>query len=147
MDKDRRVKGCPNEECQRMTGHYRYKATDQYCTICGSELVFVCPGCFGKLADQGPKHIYCATCEAEKEDRKKNTRKKMKHFTNQIVNATKTVVHGVSEVAEAVANTVSETARDATSSVKDRIATKKGTKKDRTNEEKKEHTNDCIIEE
>lgn len=66
--KDKRVKGCPNESC----GTYKkikYKANDNFCNKCGAELVFVCPKCFKALADLGPEHVYCESCQASKQDK------------------------------------------------------------------------------
>ena len=86
MAKDKRIKGCPNAECNRNQKKYRYKATDKYCTICGSELVLVCQDCFQKLADMGFGHIRCGSCEAEREDRKHSTPKKLKHMVGKVSN-------------------------------------------------------------
>lgn len=83
MAKDKRAKGCPNTECSRNKNKYHYKVTDQYCTICGSKLVLVCQDCFQKLADLGPKHIRCNSCDAEREDRKHRPKKRVKHIAGK----------------------------------------------------------------
>lgn len=83
MAKDKRSKGCPNAECVRNQKKYHYKVTDQFCTMCGSELVLVCQDCFQKLADLGPKHVRCNSCAAEREDRKHRPEKRIKHIAGE----------------------------------------------------------------
>lgn len=63
--KDRRVKGCPNTECERHN-KYKYKHSDQFCTLCGSPLIFVCAECFKQIEDAPDMHRYCENCKAEK---------------------------------------------------------------------------------
>lgn len=77
MSKDKRIKACPNAESNRNTEKYRYKASDRFYTICGSELVFVCADCFKKIADMDSAHVRCAYCEAKREDLKHNRSKKI----------------------------------------------------------------------
>lgn len=74
--KDRRVKCCPNENCEhnRNRKKHLYNAKDRFCTSCGSELVFACAKCFGPISDDGPKHKICMSCEAKAEDRKEKVR-------------------------------------------------------------------------
>ena len=66
--KDKRVKGCPNKSCDAHK-KIKYAAVDHFCKACGSELVYVCPKCFRALADLGPDHIYCESCQAAKQDK------------------------------------------------------------------------------
>ena len=65
MTKDKRIKGCYNLECKRYRKEYKYEVTDNFCTICGTPLVFVCAECFEKIEDNGPEHKLCAACEAK----------------------------------------------------------------------------------
>lgn len=74
MDKDRRVKGCTNASCERNIKKHKYKASDNYCTLCGSNLVFVCSGCFSKIEDNGPHHKFCKRCEEIREERKEKVK-------------------------------------------------------------------------
>lgn len=63
MAKDKRVKGCPNLTCKRYRKEFKYKPTDNYCTLCGTELVYVCSDCFEKIEDMGPEVKLCKECE------------------------------------------------------------------------------------
>lgn len=123
MAKDRRTKGCPNVGCERNTKKYAYKATDQFCTICGSELVFVCCDCFKKLADLGQDHIRCSTCEAERQDRKNNAEKRFKNFTGKVGGAIETgakaVAHGTAVAAKATGKFANEMAENISDGVKE----------------------------
>ena len=49
--KDKRIKGCPDPGCERHVEHYKYKAGDQFCTLCGARLVYVCAKCFEEIED------------------------------------------------------------------------------------------------
>lgn len=68
--KDKRIKGCPNPECDKNAKKFRYKSDDTYCTHCGQGLVFVCAKCFKKIDHEGVEHKICAHCEAATEQRK-----------------------------------------------------------------------------
>lgn len=70
MPRDNRIKACSNTKCIRNHEKYRYKATEQFCSVCGSKLVFVCSKCFRRIEDLDSKHKICATCEAESDDKK-----------------------------------------------------------------------------
>lgn len=109
MAKDKRVKGCPNVTCIRNGKKYKYSATDRFCTICGEELIFVCPVCFRKLADLGRDHILCAACQAEKEDRKANSKKRAQYVGNKIGDLAKNAGDGISSGAKAVRGKISQT--------------------------------------
>ena len=78
MAKDKRVKGCPNENCERHEKKYKYKATDRYCTICGEPLILVCERCHCEIGDEGIDHKMCARCEAILADRKEQVVKNVK---------------------------------------------------------------------
>lgn len=119
MSKDKRIKACPNAECNRNTEKYRYKATDKFCTICGSELVFVCADCFKKIADVDSDHVRCAYCEAKREDLKHNRSKKIASIKegaaktargglDALVNGGKTVVSAAGNAYEKVAKKTRE---------------------------------------
>ena len=68
-NKDTRIKGCPNVNCECNKAKKQYKSDDMYCVKCGTKLVFACKKCFSKIEDRGPKHKICAACEAKKEDK------------------------------------------------------------------------------
>ena len=70
MEKDTRKKGCPNPECEKNQSHFKYEASDMYCTLCREKLVFVCKNkdCFKKIDDSDINHKYCAICEAKWSD-------------------------------------------------------------------------------
>ena len=70
MAKDKRIKGCYNLACKRYRKEYKYETTDNFCTICGQELVYVCAECFEKIEDHGPEHKLCSTCEAKHQARR-----------------------------------------------------------------------------
>ena len=70
MAKDKRIKGCYNLACKRYRKEYKYETSDNFCTICGNELVFVCTECFEKIEDNGPEHKLCAACEAKHQARR-----------------------------------------------------------------------------
>lgn len=70
MAKDKRIKGCSNPLCQKAEKKSKFKAEENFCPICGSELVFVCAKCHGPLEDEGPGHRTCCGCEAAASDRK-----------------------------------------------------------------------------
>lgn len=70
MAKDKRIKGCYNLECKRYRKEYKYEVTDNFCTICGTPLVFVCTECFEKIEDRGPEHKLCEACEAKHQERR-----------------------------------------------------------------------------
>ena len=85
MPKDKRKKGCPNTKCERNKKKYSYKATDQYCTICGEKLLFVCADCFKRIEDTDMRHKYCAICEANREDRKEKRKERLKAASVAVV--------------------------------------------------------------
>ncbi len=70
MAKDKRIKGCYNFECKRYRKEYKYEVTDNFCTICGTPLVFVCAECFEKIEDNGPEHKLCMACEEKHQARR-----------------------------------------------------------------------------
>ncbi len=117
MAKDKRVKGCPNTLCIRNGKKYKYTAADKYCTLCGSELTFVCPVCFRKLADMGPEHVLCASCQAEKADRKANTQKRFQYIGDKLGGAARAAAKEVSDRAVDAANAVAQTYEKAAAAV------------------------------
>ena len=74
MAKDKRIKGCPNEECANHIKKTRFKADQEVCSDCGTELVFVCRKCFCEIQDINEKHTVCRHC-LEKSIQKKEERK------------------------------------------------------------------------
>ncbi len=71
MATDKRKKGCPNEECEQHQKKIKLKATESYCSKCGTKLIYVCAKCFQEIEDIDPKHRICIRCEAESHDQKK----------------------------------------------------------------------------
>ncbi len=70
MAKDKRIKGCPNENCEQRQKKIKYKSSDEYCPKCGSRLIFVCNKCFSQIEDIDPSHKICKRCEAESQEKK-----------------------------------------------------------------------------
>lgn len=103
MGKDKRVKACPNADCDRNEKKYRYKSTDKYCTFCGAALVFVCADCFKKISADDPHHIRCAYCEAKREDLKHNNAKKIERIKSGVASTAKAGVDSVKKGAKSVA--------------------------------------------
>lgn len=64
--KDKRTKGCPEPGCARHNEHYKYKPDDMFCTLCGSQLVYVCAKCFKEIEDTGDQRRYCEECKPKK---------------------------------------------------------------------------------
>ena len=67
MTKDKRIKRCTDTTCEMYINKYKYSANEQVCSLCGSQLVFVCKYCFDKIEDLGLKHTVCKYCENAKE--------------------------------------------------------------------------------
>lgn len=61
--KDKRTKGCPEHGCARHNEHYKYKPADRFCTLCGSQLVYVCAKCFKEIEDTEERRRYCEECK------------------------------------------------------------------------------------
>ena len=87
--KDKRIKDCPEPGCIRHIEHYKYKPDDMFCTLCGSQLVFVCAKCFKEIDDTEDHRRFCEDCKPEKskenggkqkppKEKKKNKEKKEK---------------------------------------------------------------------
>lgn len=74
MSKDRRVKGCPNEECVMHLDKKKIDADDEFCPKCGTKLIYVCAKCFTEIEDLGLKHKKCKRCEAETEAKKEKAK-------------------------------------------------------------------------
>lgn len=70
MATDKRVKGCPNSDCENHIKKLRFKTTDEYCSKCGEPLVFVCKKCFSEIQDSGPEHTKCTHCMEEAQAKK-----------------------------------------------------------------------------
>lgn len=117
--RDRRIKGCPNTECERHTNKYKYKATDKFCTICGAELIYVCAECFKEIEDSPDLHRYCENCKAEK----KQDGGKLPHAVKEIGRGTKDIagkgVIAIGETAEKGVAAVKENAPRIKEDIKD----------------------------
>ena len=103
MSKDRRIKACPNADCERNTKQYRYKSTDRYCTICGAELVFACVDCFKRISADDPHHIRCAYCEAKREDLRHSNSKRLENIKDGVANTAKSGIDTVKKGTKSVA--------------------------------------------
>ena len=65
--KDKRIKGCPNENCPEHLNKKKYKADDNFCKKCGMRLIYVCSICHKEIEDiEG--HLLCMNCEAAQKD-------------------------------------------------------------------------------
>ena len=84
MSKDLRKKGCPNVDCERHTKKIRLHSSEQFCPLCGSSLVYVCPKCFSEISDRGPEHKLCLRCEEEAYQKKKDFGDKAKKVASAI---------------------------------------------------------------
>ena len=64
-----KVKGCPNEKCALHRKHIQFSKKDNYCSSCGSKLVFVCKNkkCYTFLEEHDGD--YCLKCQAAIHDR------------------------------------------------------------------------------
>lgn len=78
MAKDKRIKICPNENCECYKKKMKYKASDEYCSQCNTKLVFVCAKCFREIEDIDASHRICRLCEAYKKEQKEEAIKKAK---------------------------------------------------------------------
>lgn len=92
---DGRVKGCPNEECKCHKKKKKYKSKEQYCSECGSQLVFVCKSCFGPIEDIDSKHKICLSCEAKRDDKKEKIKKVAKYVGGAVAAAGAVVAAGI----------------------------------------------------
>lgn len=70
MAKDKRIKGCSNENCEMHIDKKKMSVDDSFCPKCGSKLMYVCSKCFKEIEDNGPEHKLCLSCEAEAEAKK-----------------------------------------------------------------------------
>jgi len=80
----KKVKGCYNFECERYRKEYKYKDTDNYCTICGSKLVYVCSSfkCFKRVENVESGNTLCEGCKAKHEERKEKTQENINKAKN-----------------------------------------------------------------
>ena len=99
MAKDKRIKGCYNLECKRYRKEYKYEVTDNFCTICGTSLVFVCTECFEKIEDKGPEHRLCDECESKQQERR-DARNQRVERVKEIAAAGVKIVPGAIEFAQ-----------------------------------------------
>ena len=81
MTKDKRIKSCTDDRCERrLQNHFAYRASDNYCSVCGKPLVFVCKRCFTPIEDGGMDKIYCEACETALAEKGSNMRKMIKEI-------------------------------------------------------------------
>lgn len=77
--KDKRIKGCPDPECERHIEHFKYKSTDKFCTRCGSQLAFVCAKCFEPIEDTEDQRRFCEACKPKESKDSENLQKPSKN--------------------------------------------------------------------
>ena len=65
-------KGCYNLTCSRYRKEHKYKSTDNYCTICGEKLIYVCAECFAKLEDTDEK--ICNECQKKHQEQRQKVK-------------------------------------------------------------------------
>ena len=94
MTKDKRVKGCTNKNCERCYKKFKYKAMENFCSLCGTNLTYVCEKCFSEIEDIDPYHRLCSTCE----ERKVENKQKVKSAAEQ----SKKVAIGVATLAPSI---------------------------------------------
>ena len=70
----KKVKGCINQDCKANKKKSLFDAKNNFCPLCGKELVFVCKKCYTQLADN-TKKPYCVRCLAEKKQDRENVAK------------------------------------------------------------------------
>ncbi len=65
-----KVKGCINQECKASKKKTFFDKKNNFCPLCGKELVFVCKNkkCYTQLADN-TKKPYCVRCLAERKEK------------------------------------------------------------------------------
>lgn len=74
MKTDKRIKGCPNSNCEEHRNREKYKPTDRYCKLCGTPLIFVCSRCYAEIPDEGIDRRKCKRCEEHLSMQKKKIR-------------------------------------------------------------------------
>ena len=98
---DRRVKGCPNENCSAYK-KIKYKTSDDYCSKCGSQLVLVCSKCWTPLSVDDRKVHICDKCEAKAADRKQKVNDVVKHAGEVVIGVVPAVVAVVKSAPEVI---------------------------------------------
>ena len=88
-NKDKRIKKCPEPGCTRHIEHYKYKPSDRFCALCGSQLVFVCAKCFKEIEDTEDQYRYCEECKPRKPKDGASTQKPPKDKKNKEKKAVK----------------------------------------------------------
>lgn len=79
-----KIKGCGSSNCIANKKKIKYKNTDEFCSKCGKQLVYVCKKCFTPIPENS-KGSYCIRCQAERDDRKDNTLDKAKKIGGGVV--------------------------------------------------------------
>ncbi|MGO1592127.1 MAG: IBR domain-containing protein [Ancrocorticia sp.] len=83
--KDKRIKRCPNPECEASIEKSDYGADDVYCTKCTDKLLFVCTKCGKPIEDIDPSHKICFPCQAKKDDLKDKSKDGAKKVVGGLV--------------------------------------------------------------
>lgn len=95
MAKDKRIKGCPNEECANHIKKTRFKADQEVCPDCGAELVFVCRKCFCEIQDINEKHRVCRHCMEKSIQKKEEQKEAVKGVAKKVAAGAGVAVVGV----------------------------------------------------
>ena len=121
MATDRRIKGCPNEECSFHRNKIKQKAEVDYCPKCGSQLIYVCAKCFSQIEDIDSKHRICSLCEAKAEEKKAKRIEKAKNIGGKVGKAAIGVVGTVAVgiVGKVVKDGENEAIKKGSAAVKD----------------------------
>ena len=70
----KKIKGCGNESCEARKNKITYKDSEDFCSKCGSPLVYVCKDCYTQLNDDSEK--LCIRCKAKHDDRRETVKRK-----------------------------------------------------------------------
>ena len=84
MPADKRVKGCPNENCIDHQNKVKQRVENDYCPKCGCKLVYVCSNCFSEIEDLGPEHRVCRACEAKAAEKAAHRREVLKQAGEKV---------------------------------------------------------------
>lgn len=70
----KKVRGCPNEQCELHIKKKRQKYETETCPLCGAELIEVCRSCFQPIGDEAVTTGLCLAClekSVERADRRR----------------------------------------------------------------------------
>ena len=64
------IRGCTNDDCVMKHKKAKFKASDMFCSKCGTKLVYVCADCYEPVEKMTYK--YCWPCQKRHDARKEN---------------------------------------------------------------------------